>query len=270
MQRNRLLRMSLKIVTLLAVTNGLAHAADLQPRMTTTGRPLVSEDFSAGELPATFRVLQSAGRFSVVEGALQAVSESGQERSTHGAIMVTAQDITVAFRMKFTKPGTLYIGVDGYNERHQGNTHLVRFSLTPSRMGWDQKLGGAESKHAIGEANRAARKAKQPLPVATREQLADPTFFRTEEIAAREIDCPAGEWHDVLLEVSGDDLLAQVDGEMLTATSSVAHGKKNRIGIGLTGRGTVLIDNVRIWENQRRPDWKGIESFPPVSGDARP
>jgi hypothetical protein len=35
---------------------------------------------------------------------------------------------------------------------------------------------------------------------------------------------------------------------------------KNRIGLGLTGRGTVLIDDVTITENTRRPDWEQLKA----------
>ena len=102
----------------------------------------------------------------MVEGALQAVSRAGQERSTHGVFMVKAHDLTIAFAVKFTAPGSLFIGVDGYKAEFNGNTHLVRFSLTPERIAWDQHRGGPESKHAVGEAMKAARAAKQPLPKA--------------------------------------------------------------------------------------------------------
>ncbi len=243
----------------------VARGADLQPLITTTGKTLVAEDFSAAEIPATFRTLESAASFSIVEGALEAVSRAGQERSTHGAFMVKAHDLTIAFSVKFIAPGSLFIGVDGYKEEFKGNTHLVRFSLTPERMAWDEHRGGPESKHAVGEAMKAARKAKQPVPNATAEQLADPSFFHIEDLTSREIVCAAGEWHDVLLEVSGNELVAQVDGEKLRATATVADAMKNRIGLGLTGRGPVLIDRVRISENARRAD--GEKALPSLRAD---
>ena len=51
-----------------------------------------------------------------------------------------------------------------------------------------------------------------------------------------------------------------MDGERLFATSTVADSMKNRIGLGLTGRGTVLIKNVRISENSRRADWQEVKA----------
>ncbi|HSI62123.1 MAG TPA: hypothetical protein VLE43_03365, partial [Candidatus Saccharimonadia bacterium] len=148
----------------------------------------------------------------------------------------------------------------GFKESFKGNTHLVRFSLTPERIAWDQHRGGPESKHAVSEAVKAARAARQPLPKGTPEQLTDPNFFRIEELASRTIKCAVGEWHEVLLEVSGNELVAQVDGEKLFATALEADSMKNRIGVGLTGRGTVLIDRVRISENTRRPDWEKVKA----------
>ena len=35
---------------------------------------------------------------------------------------------------------------------------------------------------------------------------------------------------------------------------------KNRIGLGLTGHGTVLINRVRISENTRRADWEQVKA----------
>ena len=69
-----------------------------------------------------------------------------------------------------------------------------------------------------------------------------------------------GDWHDVLLEVSGNELVAQVNGEKLFATALEADSMKNRIGVGFTGRGTVLIDRVRISENTRRADWAEVKA----------
>jgi hypothetical protein len=246
-----------------------AHGAEPQPLMTRPGRVLVSEDFAGATIPATFRTLRTPDSFSVVDGALQLLSRPGQQSATHGAFMVRAHDLSVAFSVKFMKAGTLYVGVDGYKEDFKGNTHLVRFSLTPERIVWDQHRGGPKSKRAVAEAAKAAREAKQPIPKATAEQLADPTFFRIEELAAKPIECAVGDWHHVLLELSGNELVAQVDGQTLVATATVADTMKNRIGVGLTGRSTALIDNVRVWENSRRSDWEQVKAGLAVSGESK-
>lgn len=241
--------------------SAVLHGAEPQPLITSTGKLLVSEDFSGKEIPKAFRTLESAKSFSMADGALQAESRAGQERSTHGVVMVGAHDLTIEFAAKFTKPGSLFVGVDGYKKEFKGNTHLVRFSLTPERIAWDQHRGGPESKHAVSEAMKAARAAKQPLPRGTPEQLADPHFFRIEELASKPIQCAVNEWHQVLVEVSGNELVAQVDGEKLLATAVEADSQKNRVGFGLTGRGTVLIKNLRISENTRRADWRQVKTL---------
>jgi hypothetical protein len=238
----------------------LLHGAELQPLLTTPGKVLVSEDFAGKDIPKTFRTLESAASFSMVDGALQAESRAGQERSTHGVVMVSAHDLTVSFAVKFTKPGSLYIGVDGYKEEFKGNTHLVRFGLTPDHIVWDQHRGGPESKHEVGEANKAARAAKQSIPQPTKEQLADPHFFRIEELTSKPVQCPTDEWHQVMLEVSGNELVAQIDDAKLFATATEADSQKNRIGFGLTGRGIALIKNLRITENTRRSDWQEVKT----------
>lgn len=237
-----------------------AHGAELSPLLTSPGQTLLAEDFLSTEIPKTFRTLETPASFSIVEGALQAVARAGQARATHGAFMVKAHDLTVAFAMKFVAPGTLYIGVDGYKPEFNGNTHLGRFSLTPERMAWDEHRGGPESKHAVGAAMKAARQAKAPLPKGTAAQLADPSFYRREQLTSKPAACAVGEWHEVLLEVTGNEIVAQVDGEKLFVTATVADAMKNRIGVGLTGHGTVLIDRVRITENTRRADWEQVKA----------
>jgi hypothetical protein len=233
----------------------IVTGAEPQPLLTTLGKPLASEDFTGGSIPQSFRTLQSSASFRVVNGALEASYVRGQERSTHGVFMAKARDLTIEFAVKFVRPGaTLYVGIDGYKESFQGNTHLVRFSLTPERMAWDQHRGSPESKHAVGEAMQAARQSKQPLPQPTPEQLADPNFFRIEDLASSSVDCAVGRWHRIVLEVSGNDLVAQVDGRPLVAVALEADSMKSRIGIGVTGREPVLIDDFRIWEGVRRPD----------------
>ncbi|HWB00670.1 MAG TPA: hypothetical protein VG713_19385 [Pirellulales bacterium] len=249
---------------------GPAGGFELQPVMTTAGKLLVSEDFSTAGIPASFRSPRTPNAFAIAAGALQATSQAGQPSSTHGVFAIEAHDLTIAFKVKFLQPANLFVGVDGYSELFRGNTHLVRFSLTPESMGWDQKRGGPASKHAVGEAMKAARLAKQPLPAPTAEQLADPTFFRTEELAAVPIDCDVGSWHDVLLEINGNDLVAQVDGQTLLATSTVADAAKNRIGFGMVKRATLLIDDVRIWDNKRRADWDEVKSTLSDRQDSKP
>lgn len=248
------------LFAMLCTFGSLAPAAELQPLMTTPEKSLLSESFSGDAIPAAFRTLQTPDAFRVADGNLQILWKPEQKRATHGAFYVKGQNLTVALSVKFEKTGTLYIGIDGYKEAFKGNTHLVRFSLSPERMAWDQHRGGPESKHAVSEAARAAREAKQPIPQATKEQLADPTFFRIEDLTNQPIECAVGQWHQVMLEVNGNDLVAQVAGKTLVAVSTEAEGMKNRIGIGLTGRVTALVDDVRIWENTRRPDWESVKA----------
>jgi hypothetical protein len=254
--------MKTRLLSLLLLCSAIlaARGEELQPLLTTTGKTLVTEDFSGTEIPKSFFTLESAASFSMADGALQAVSRAGQTQSTHGVLKVTGHDITVAFAMKFVVPGNLCLGFDGYKKTFNGNTHLVRFSITPDRVAWDEHRGGPESKHAVADANRAARAAKQSLPQQTAEQLADPEHFRIEDLAARPFHCSPGEWHQVLLEVSGNELVAQVDGQKLAATAVEADSMKSRLGIGLTGRGTVLIKNMRISENTRRADWQDVKA----------
>ena len=63
-----------------------------------------------------------------------------------------------------------------------------------------------------------------------------------------------GEWHQVLLEISGNDALAQLDDlPPLRGKSTVVDAKKSRIVFLVGNSGMVLVSDVKVWENTPKP-----------------
>ncbi len=58
-----------------------------------------------------------------------------------------------------------------------------------------------------------------------------------------------GKWHQVLVEIRGNEAVAQVDDVVLRATGAVFDVKKSRLVFLVGQSGTMLIDNVKVWEN---------------------
>ena len=233
------------------------HAAEPQPLMTTTGKTLVSEDFSAPGLPKTWDARSAPQCFSVVDGALRCDSGLAKEHTPFVVVRLPAHDVTVRFSAKFEKAGTIFLAVDGHSDAFGSNTHLIRLALTPTQATLDQKRGSPESKAAITVLNRKARADGEKIAQPTAGQLADASFYRTEELAVKPVNFGVGEWHDVLFEVSGNDLVLHFDDQPpIIAKATVADAAKSRLVFMVSGRGAALFKNVRASENTRRADWK--------------
>lgn len=257
---NSILRLLTAAAFSLAQATALRAADGPQPLLTAFGKVIVREDFSGAGIPKSFVPLGQPKAFSVVDGALQIVSEAGQTSAPFAVVKLPAHDVAMSFSVKFTKAGMFFVAIDGHSEAFGGNTHLVRLMITPTGIVWDQKRGSPESKKAITIENKKARKDGQKIPTPTAEQLADPKYYRTEELAKKAVNFGIGEWHQVLIEISGDDLVAQVDGQgALLARATVADADKSRAAFEISGRGTVLIGNVRISEATRRADAEQVK-----------
>ena len=255
--RRRLARLVALFAVVMIPVRFPLRAAEPQPLMTTTGKTLVSEDFSAPGLPKTWDARSAPQCFSVVDGALRCDSGLAKEHTPFVVVRLPAHDVTVRFSAKFEKAGTIFLAVDGHSDAFGSNTHLIRLALTPTQATLDQKRGSPESKAAITVLNRKARADGEKIAQPTAGQLADASFYRTEELAVKPVNFGVGEWHDVLFEVSGNDLVLHFDDQPpIIAKATVADAAKSRLVFMVSGRGAALFKNVRASENTRRADWK--------------
>ncbi len=236
---------SLSILLLAALTMA---AGEPQPLISKPGKLLLSEEFSGAMMPAKWQPGGRAKSFSVVDGALQGVCAPDDSHGPAICVPVEGRDLTIGFSMKFAKPGLVLFLVDG-ESKFGGTAHLLRVALGNKFAALQQDRGGLESKKEQAAEKAKAAKEGRKLSSPTKEQLADPKFYRTETLDRKPAKLDDGQWHRVLVEICGNDAVAQVDGVVLRAKGSVFDEKKARLYFLIGMSGTMLVDNVKVWEN---------------------
>jgi len=219
------------------------------PLMTKPGKELLNEDFSGASLPAKWQPGGRPKSFSIVDGALQGVCPPDDSHGPAISVPIEGRNLTIQFSVKFVKPGVVLFLVDG-ESRFGGTAHLLRVALGGKFAALQQDRGSLKSKQAqAAEKARATKEGRKPAPP-TKEQLAAPTFYRTEMLDRKVADLADGQWHQVLVEINGNEAVAQVDGVVLRAKGTVFDAKKSRLVFLVGLSGAMLIDNVKVWENE--------------------
>ncbi|MFA6562235.1 MAG: hypothetical protein WCV00_10050 [Verrucomicrobiia bacterium] len=225
-------------------------AGEPSPLMSKPGKLLLREKFNSVTLPAKWQPGGRSKSFCIVDGALQGVCAPDDSHGPAICVPVEGRGLTIEFSVKFAKPGLVLFLVDG-ESKFGGTAHLLRVALGNKFAALQQDRGSLESKQAqAAEKAKAAKESRKPAPP-TQEQLADPKFYRTEMLDRKAADVTDGRWHSVLVEICGNEAVAQVDGVTLRATGSVFDEKKARLYFLIGMSGTMLIDNVKVWENTR-------------------
>ena len=228
-----------------------AAADELRPRFTKPVRQLLDETFSSPTLAKPWEPGGRPGSFNIAEGALRGVSAPDDSHGPSIGVPLDGRNFTIGFRFKYAKPGYFLFLLDG-ESRFGGAAHLLRVSLAPGQTVIQQDRGEPASHIAQGKEKREADKAGRKIPPPTKEQLADPKFYRVEKLASQPAKTGDGQWHRVLIEQNGNDVLVQVDDQPpLSATGTVIDAKKSRIVFLVGQSGTVLVDDVKVWENAR-------------------
>ena len=209
---------------------------------------LLDEAFSTPTLPANWQPGGRLGSFTIWEGALRGVAQPDDAHGPSIGVLIEGRDLTVQFRVKFAQKGYFLFLIDGESE-FGGQAHLLRFALDGSFMQLAQDRGSLESKAAQKVGKDAASKAGTKPPVPTKEQLADPKFYRTESLA-RQPAKTGDEWHRVKIELRGNEVVAQVDAlPALRGSGTVLGVKKSRVVFLVGQSGEVRIDEVKVVEN---------------------
>ncbi len=228
---------------------GLLAAEELPPRITEPGKILLEESFSGTAIVRPWEPGGKAGAFSIVDGALQGVCSPDDHHGPAIGVPLAGRNLTISFRFKYAKPGYFLFLLDGESQ-FGGAAHLLRVSLAPTQLAIQQDRGEPASHIAQGKEKREADKAGRVLPAPTKEQLADPKFYRVEKLAAQSAKTGDGQWHQVLIEQNGNDVLVQLDAlPPLAAKGTVLDAPKSRIVFLVGLAGTVLVDDVKVWEN---------------------
>jgi hypothetical protein len=221
------------------------------PKLAKMGKLLLDEDFSHDTVSKPWEPGGRRGAFSIVDGALQGVCLPDDSHGPAIGVPLEGRNFTISFRFKYAKAGYFLFLLDG-DSQFGGAAHLLRVSLAPGQTVVAQDRGTPASKLAQKQAKDAAAKAGQKAPAPSKEQLADPKFYRTEKLAAQPAKSGEGQWHSVLIEQNGNDVMVQVDDQPpLAATGTVLATRKSRIVFLVGQAGTVLVDDVKVWENTR-------------------
>jgi len=196
----------------LAFTKSLAVDPP-SPLITKPGKVLLSEDFSAAQIPANWQPGGHPNSFSIVDGALQGVCSPEDAHGPAIGVPIDAHNVTIRFSVKLAK-GLLLFLVDG-DSQFGGQAHLLRVALDSKNATLQQDRGSLESKQAQAVDKQAAAKEGRKPATPTPEQLADPKFYRTETLDRKPVRVTDGEWHRVLVEISGNEAVAQVDDQVV-------------------------------------------------------
>jgi arylsulfatase len=245
-----------------APTKNTSTAVDgLQPRLTKPVKLLLDETFATTTLGKPWEPGGRSGAFSIVDGALQGVSVPDEGHGPSVGVPLDGRNVTIGFRFKYAKPGYFLFLLDGESQ-FGGAAHLLRVSLSSTLLTLAQDRGAPASK--------LAQKWGKDAPAPTKEQLADPKYYRIEKLASQPAKVGDGQWHRVLIEQHGNDVLVQLDDQPpLAAIGTVLDVKKSRIVFLVGQAGTVLVDDVKVWENSRTEKTisANTEAFPLPSAD---
>jgi hypothetical protein len=217
------------------------------------GGLLLDETFYAPTLPVQWVPGGRPNCFSIVDGALRGVAQPDDAHGPAIGVPIEGRNLTVQFRVKFAQPGYFLFLIDGESQ-FGGQAHLLRFALSPEAMQLAQDRGSLASKQEQATARAEAQKAGTKVPPPAAEQLADPKFYRTESLAKQPAKPTGGEWHNVRIELRGNETVAQMDDlAALHGTGTVLDVKKSRLVFLVAQSADVRIDDVRVWEGQPKP-----------------
>ena len=196
-------------------------AADLEPTLGQKGKLLLEEKFDGAALPAGWN--KNTGTLAVRAGVLHASELASDQHVGAFRKLVPLQDCAVQIDFKLEGANVFHLGFDPAPGQLKKKGHLFALIITPE--GW--QISEQPDK------NDPKSKAVVHAKAATK-------FTR-------------GEWFTLLLEVKGNNVVAQVAGkEPIRATAQDFHVKKPGLVFRVGGKGQheALVDNVKVWELQ--------------------
>jgi len=191
------------------------EAKELTANLSVRGKLAFSEDFSAKELPKDWKA--GKGKWEVVDGALRGAELAADQ---HAAVIkhpLPGRHFILGFRFKFDGAKRAAVSFDGKG-------HVCRVLLTPQgfTLQKDGTKDGTEKPARLGTGT---------------------------------VDFKPGEWHSMLIEVQGKEMLAQVDDKVFAFGEHAGIDQdKSTFGFPVTGEGFV-VDSIRVWEATPNPDW---------------
>ena len=207
---------------------------------------LIDEDFSGSGLPKSWTTGGRANSWSVVDGTLQGVCAKEDDHGPAVFAPLEGHDLSVSYTVKLDEKGNCLMLIDG-ESAFGGSAHLLRVQMNAGTIAIAQDRGTPQSHIEQGKVRaQLAKEGKKP-PQPTAEQLADPKFYRVEQLTSQPLKTKPGEWIKIDLVLRGNDVTVTVnDSQKLTAKGTVLDVAKSRL-VFLVGQGRkVWIDDVRV------------------------
>jgi hypothetical protein len=208
---------------------------------------IIHEDFNGPGLPKGWSTGGRPNSWSVVDGTLQGVCAADDAHGPAVFAPLQGHDLNVSYKVKLDDKGNSLTLIDG-ESAFGGSAHLLRVSIYGKNITIAQDRGTPQSHIEQGAAIAKAHKEGTPLPPPpTKEQLADPKFYRVERLATAPLQAKLDDWIKIDVALKGNDVTVTVnDSQTLKATGTVFDVAKSRL-VFLVGQGKkLLIDDVRV------------------------
>jgi hypothetical protein len=211
---------------------------------------VIDESFEAKTIPSKWQAGGRKGSFTIVDGVLRAVAQPDDSHGPSIGVPISGHDLTIEFDVKFARPKGYFLFLIDGDSQFKGQAHLLRFAATPRQVQLMQDRGDPASKIAQKK-DRDANGGKRIPP--TPEQLADPAFYRIEQLARQNAKPSDGDWHHVRIELRGNNVTARLDdGAVLSAKGTVLDVPKSRIVFLVGQSGDIRIDKVKVTDQPSR------------------
>lgn len=209
---------SILLITLTSTLNLVAD--DIKPLMCERGKSLMSEDFSSGTLSKEWQAAK--GKWEIVEGALRGTELAADNHPGVLGHALKCHNIIAQFSVKFE--GTGKSTALSFNDSHG---HVCRATINVTGF-------------TVNKDSRDHNKTDKPAL-----------------LGAHKIAIKPGEWHTMLVEIYGKDMVAQLDG-----AEHVAFGANDGVDVDKTtirfpaSGDSIFIKNLRVWEaGPCKADW---------------
>lgn len=240
---------ALRILLVCIAASAPLFAADAQHSLATPGKLLFEDDFARAEMTPKWKV--GKGFFTLKDGVVTAAENPDDKHGAYAYVQpnFVFKDIVVEYSAKFEggKACHLMINDSKYKEAHAG--HILRATLfaTPAKVDVaDYKFGSMK--------NEIFDKMKDPAT--TTEEKTKLRASIKDKQAAFKTDADLTQWHQVRVEIAGDEILVSLDGKPAAYLKSqgIDHPTKNAIGFEIAGKASNF-KSMKIWEATPSPDW---------------
>lgn len=206
---------------------------------------LIHEDFSSATLPKAWTTGGRANSWALVDGVLQGECAKDDDHGPAVFAPLSGRDLDLNCKVKLDEKGNCLILVDG-ESAFGGSAHLLRVSIYGNTLAIAQDRGSPQSHIEHGKLRAALAKEGKKVPPPTPEQLADPTYYRTERLASAPLQAKPGEWIRLDVALRGNNVTVTVNGsQKLDAKGTVFDVAKSRL-VYLVGQGKKLwVDEVK-------------------------